>query len=154
MDETTVATDLNRRPSLCTGSTTTYRMCRPSHLPPWVASPEQFRTTLKSLLGNHYDSSHGFDRSWTFRYPDSDRNDLMVEVTHLLPSGSDSEPSELITPNKPPASGFESTLEKLLAKAQDRGVVLDRSWRFRFPETDLPDLMVEITSLEKRTSSA
>ncbi len=45
-------------------------------------------------------------------------------------------------------------LRELLMKAQDGRVAFDRSWRFRFSDADRPDLMVEITYLEKKASSA
>ncbi|MFB9805360.1 hypothetical protein ACFFQF_08260 [Haladaptatus pallidirubidus] len=43
-------------------------------------------------------------------------------------------------------------LRELLVKAQDGRIAFDRSWRFQF--SDRPDLMVEITYLEKRDMSS
>ncbi|SIR56929.1 hypothetical protein SAMN05421858_2871 [Haladaptatus litoreus] len=45
-------------------------------------------------------------------------------------------------------------LRELLMKAQDGRVAFDRSWRFQFSDADRPDLMVEITYLEKKASGA
>jgi len=120
--------------------------------PAWAVSPEEFRMTLKTLLGLHYSSSGTFDRSWTLRYTSDDHRDLLVEVTRVLPLGSGvlSFPSASGEPATPPGEGFEPMLKDLLEKAQDGGIAFDRSWRFQYTDADRLELLAEITYLEKR----
>ncbi|WP_266079458.1 hypothetical protein [Haladaptatus caseinilyticus] len=131
-------------------------MTHSRRLPTRVTSLEEFRTTLKLLLGIHYDSSDALDRSWTFRYSDEERRDLMVEVTHLRSRGSNAPSlrSTSASSDRHPEFEFEPMLRELLIRAQEGGIAFDRSWRFQFADTDPWDLMVEITYLEKRTARA
>ncbi|WP_435155991.1 hypothetical protein [Haladaptatus sp. DFWS20] len=128
-------------------------MSNPRCLPSSIASPEAFRTTLKSLLRLHYYSTDALDRSWTFRYPDDDHRDLMVEVTQVLPAGSKSvsSPSKSDWADKPLNSEFEPMLRELLLKAQGGQLHFDLSWRFQFDDADCLDLLVEVTYLETET---
>ncbi|WP_435159782.1 hypothetical protein [Haladaptatus sp. DFWS20] len=48
-----------------------------------LATPKEFDTALKNLLLHGYQSGVAFDRSWTFRDPETDRPDQMVEITEL-----------------------------------------------------------------------
>ncbi|WP_227354066.1 hypothetical protein [Haladaptatus salinisoli] len=128
-------------------------MSRAQSVPLWMAAPEEFRSTLKMVLSTAYKNDRRFDRSWTFRYPDEDVPDLMVEITHLEKGGTE----ELLNPprpTKPPEKAvvddFRDVLGDLLLKGYRRGIEFDRSWTFRYPDADHPDLMVEVTQLEKR----
>ncbi|ODR81704.1 hypothetical protein BG842_21580 [Haladaptatus sp. W1] len=49
---------------------------------------------------------------------------------------------------------FEDELGKLLETSARNGIDFDRSWTFRLPNDELPDIMVEITSLQKPTSDS
>ncbi|WP_458205154.1 hypothetical protein [Haladaptatus sp. NG-SE-30] len=128
-------------------------MSRAQSVPLWMAAPEEFRSTMKMVLSTAYKNDRRFDRSWTFRYPDEDIPDLMVEITHLEKGGTE----KLVNsprPTKPPEQAvvkdFRDVLGDLLLKGHRLGIEFDRSWTFRYPESDHPDLMVEVTHVEEK----
>ncbi|WP_458190463.1 hypothetical protein [Haladaptatus sp. NG-WS-4] len=130
-------------------------MSRAQSVPLWMAAPEEFRSTLKMVLSTAYKNDRRFDRSWTFSYPDEDMPDLMVEITHLEKGGSE----RLLNspqPTKPPENAmvedFRDVLGDLLLKGHQRGIEFDKSWTFRFPDDDHPDLMVEVAYLREETA--
>ncbi|WP_423744567.1 hypothetical protein V5735_00480 (plasmid) [Haladaptatus sp. SPP-AMP-3] len=127
-------------------------MSRTQSVPLWMASPEEFRSTLKMVLSTAYKNDRRFDRAWTFRYPD-DTPDLMAEITHLEKGGS-KEITNPPQPTKPPEQAvlkdFRDVLGDLLLKGYRRGIDFDRAWTFRYPDADHPDLMVEVTYLEEQ----
>ena len=47
---------------------------------------------------------------------------------------------------------FEDQLGHLLEVSARNGIDFDRSWTFRLPGDDVPDVMVEITRLQKPSS--
>ncbi|WP_231184594.1 hypothetical protein [Haladaptatus sp. DYF46] len=47
---------------------------------------------------------------------------------------------------------FEDELGQLLEVSAQNGIDFDRSWTFRLPSDDVPDVMVEITCLRKPSS--
>ncbi|KZN24916.1 hypothetical protein A4G99_08800 [Haladaptatus sp. R4] len=47
---------------------------------------------------------------------------------------------------------FEDQLGHLLEVSAVNGIDFDRSWTFRLPGDDVPDVMVEITRLRKPTT--
>lgn len=47
---------------------------------------------------------------------------------------------------------FEDQLGHLLEVSVVNGIDFDRSWTFRLPGDDVPDVMVEITRLQKPTA--
>ncbi|WP_435154466.1 hypothetical protein [Haladaptatus sp. DFWS20] len=128
-------------------------MSRTQSVPLWMASPEEFRSTLKMVLSTAYKNDRRFDRSWTFSYPDDDLSDLMVEITHLEKGGTEVM-MNLPQPTKPPEQAvvkdFRDVLGDLLLKGHHRGIEFDRSWTLRYPDADHPDLMVEVTHVESQ----
>ncbi|WP_049971524.1 hypothetical protein [Haladaptatus cibarius] len=49
---------------------------------------------------------------------------------------------------------FEQQLGELVEVSAQNGIGFDRSWTFRGQEEDVPDVMVEITRLQKRGGDA
>ncbi len=45
---------------------------------------------------------------------------------------------------------FEEQLDELVEVSARNGIGFDRSWTFRRPNDDVPDVMIEITQLQKR----
>ncbi|WP_327052697.1 hypothetical protein [Halomicrococcus gelatinilyticus] len=131
-------------------------MSRAQNVPGWMAAPGEFSRTLKLVLSTAYRNDRRFDRAWEFRYPDDERSDLMVEITHLQKRDSD-DSLEPPVPTDPPGEAmvtdFRDVLGDLLVKAHERGIEFDRSWTFRYPDSDHPDLMVEITRLASHEES-
>lgn len=125
-------------------------MSRAQSVPGWMAAPGEFSSTLKLVLSTAYRNDRRFDRAWEFRTSGDEHPDLMVEITHLEKRES-GELLELPPPKDPPeeavVADFRGVLGDLLVKARERGTEFDRSWTFRYPDSEHPDLMVEITRL-------
>ncbi len=49
---------------------------------------------------------------------------------------------------------FENQLGHLLEVSAVNGIDFDRSWTFRLPDDNVPDVMVEITRLQKPSSES
>ncbi|WP_458206911.1 hypothetical protein [Haladaptatus sp. NG-SE-30] len=56
-----------------------------------LLSLDDFEHRLGELIAVSARNGIGFDRSWTFRQPDEDIPDVMVEITCLQPSPEGSE---------------------------------------------------------------
>ncbi|WP_440010539.1 hypothetical protein [Halomicrococcus sp. SG-WS-1] len=127
-------------------------MSQATQIPAWAASPEKFEDTLSALVATADESDLEFDRSWTFRYDDSDRDDVMVEISRLAsrPNLTDQDPVRPPSlPEMPSTKEFETALDELLLKGQEAGIDFDRAWTLRNPDPDRDDVMVEISRLAK-----
>ena len=120
-------------------------MSQTDSAPLWTG-PQEFESSLKTLLVAARRDQVTFDRSWTFRRED-DHPDLMVEVTRLA-----SDPDTTQTCGEHDSTmddtEFETELSSLLRDAHLSGIGVDRAWTLRC--ADGLDLMVEITRLAKR----
>ncbi len=126
-------------------------MSQADHIPAWAASPEEFGLTLEVLVTTARENGVDLDRSWTFRYEDSERNDIMVEITRLAPRPelADAAPDKPTVPDGATATDFKTALGELLTKGQEAGMTFDRTWTFRDTDPDSNDVMVEVSRLAK-----
>ncbi|WP_435159707.1 hypothetical protein [Haladaptatus sp. DFWS20] len=127
-------------------------MSQADHIPAWAASPEEFEATLEVLVSTAQENGVELNRSWTFRHSESERDDVMVEITSLAsqPELADATPDQPTVPDGTTVTDFKTALGELLTKGQDAGMTFDRSWTFRDTNPDSDDVMVEVSRLAKQ----